>query len=190
MGHVIENGTIQPSPDKTLAIKNFPEPRNANDVQSFLGLTGYFRKYIASYAVIAKPLSDLLRDSTPFKFGLEQKAAFQQLNNISAKKKPVFHLYRQGSKLELHTNACNSGFGAILLRQGEDENFHPIHYWSKKTSVFEEKYCSYELEVLAVIEALRKFHNYLLGTKFKIYTDCSGFMKTLDKKELSPKVSR
>ena len=52
----------------------------------------------------------------------------------------------------------------------------------------EEKFCRYELEVLAMIEALKKFRNYLLGTKFKIYTDCSAFMKTLDKKELSPKV--
>ena len=83
-------------PDKTLAVKNFPEPRNAKDVQSFLSLTGYFRKYVASYAAIAKPLSDLLNDSTPFKFGPEQKGAFQQ------------------SKLELHTDACKSGFGAIL----------------------------------------------------------------------------
>ena len=90
----------------------------------------------------------------------------------------------------MHTDACKSGFGAILLQQGEDEKFHPIHYWSKKTSALEEKYCNYELEVLAVIEALKKFWNYFLGTKFKIYTDCSAFTKTEDKKELSPKVAR
>ena len=134
-------------------------------------------------------MSDLLRDFTLLKFDLQQKAAFQQLKDVSANE-PVLHLYRQGSKLELHTNACTSGFGAILLQQGEDEKFYPIHYWSKKTSVLEEKYCSYELEVLAVVEALKKFHIYLLGTKFKIYTDCSAFTKTLDKKELSPKFSR
>ena len=79
--------------DKTLAVKKFPETRNAKDVQSFLGLTGYFRKYIVSYAAIAKPLSDLLRDSTPFKFGPQQKAAFQQLKDILAKEH-VLHLYR------------------------------------------------------------------------------------------------
>ncbi|GFW64301.1 retrovirus-related Pol polyprotein from transposon 17.6 [Trichonephila clavipes] len=61
---------------------------------------------------------------------------------------------------------------------------------SKKTSIQKEKLCSYELEVLAVIEALKKFRNYLLGRKFRIQTDCAAFAKTLDKKELTPKMAR
>ncbi|GFV46146.1 uncharacterized protein TNCV_1257021 [Trichonephila clavipes] len=69
----------------------------------------------------------------------------------------------EGAKLELHTDACKLGLGAVLLQQSEDGRFYPIHYMSKKTSIQEEKLCSYELEVLAVIEALKKFRNYLLG---------------------------
>ena len=189
LGHVIENGSICPSVEKTLAVQNFPEPKNAKDVQSFLGLTGYFRKFISSYAIIARPLSDLLRGSTPFRFGPEQKNAFQRLKDLLATK-PVLTLYRPGADLELHTDASKLGLGAILLQRGEDGKLHPIHYWSKKTSVLEEKFCSYELEVLAAIEALKKFRDYLLGTKFKIYTDCSAFTKKLDKKELSSKVAK
>lgn len=189
LGHIIENGTIRPSVEKTMAVRKFPEPKNAKEVQSFLGLSGYFRKYIFSYAIIAKPLSDLLRASTPFKFEQEQKLAFQQLKDILCKE-PVLHLFKQGAKLELHTDASKLGFGAILLQQSDDGKLYPIHYMSKKTSVLEEKYCSYELEVLAIIEALKKFRNYLLGSKFKIYTDCSAFTTTLSKKELTPKVAR
>ncbi|GFW08683.1 transposon Tf2-9 polyprotein [Trichonephila clavipes] len=96
----------------------------------------------------------------------------------------------EGAKLELHTDACKLGLGAVLLQQGEDGRFYPIHYMSKKTSIQEEKLCSYELEVLAVIEALKKFRNYLLGRKFRIQTDCAAFAKTLDKKELTPKMAR
>ncbi|GFW74509.1 transposon Tf2-6 polyprotein [Trichonephila clavipes] len=96
----------------------------------------------------------------------------------------------EGAKLELHTDACKLGLGAVLLQQSEDGRFYPIHYMSKKTSIQEEKLCSYELEVLAVIEALKKFRNYLLGRKFRIQTDCAAFAKTLDKKESTPKMAR
>ncbi|GFW22550.1 retrovirus-related Pol polyprotein from transposon 297 [Trichonephila clavipes] len=189
LGHVIQNGIIQPSAEKTVSVCNFPEPKNAKDVQSFLGLTGYFRKYIPSYAMIARPLSDLLRGTNPFEFGHAQKIAFQNLKNALSNA-PVLHLFKEGAKLELHTDACKLGLGAVLLQQGEDGHFYPIHYMSKKTSIQEEKLCSYELEVLAVIEALKKFRNYLLGRKFRIQTDCAAFAKTLDKKELSPKMAR
>ncbi|GFW50786.1 retrovirus-related Pol polyprotein from transposon 297 [Trichonephila clavipes] len=99
-------------------------------------------------------------------------------------------LLAEGAKLELHTDACKLGLGAVLLQQGEDGRFYPLHYMSKKSSIQKEKLCSYELEVLAVIEALKKFRNYLLGRKFRIQTDCAAFEKTLDKKELIPKMAR
>ncbi|GFX42905.1 transposon Tf2-8 polyprotein [Trichonephila clavipes] len=189
LGHVIQNGIIQPSAEKTVSVCNFPEPKNAKDVQSFLGLTGYFRKYIPSYAMIARPLSDLLRGTNPFEFGHAQKVAFQNLKNALSSE-PVLHLFKEGAKLELHTDACKLGLGAVLLQQSEDGRFYPIHYMSKKTSIQEDKLCSYELEVLAVIEALKKLRNYLLGRKFRIQTDCAAFARTLDKKELTPKMAK
>ncbi|GFX82586.1 pro-Pol polyprotein [Trichonephila clavipes] len=103
---------------------------------------------------------------------------------------PLPIIEEEGAKLELHMDACKLGLGAVLLQQGEDGRFYPIHYMSKKTFIQEEKLCSYELEVLAIIEALKKFRNYLLGRKFRIQTDCAAFAKTLDKKELTPKIAR
>ncbi|GFX60904.1 retrovirus-related Pol polyprotein from transposon 17.6 [Trichonephila clavipes] len=189
LGHVIQNSIIRPLAEKTVSVCNFPEPKNTKDVQSFLGLTGYFRKYIPSYAMIARPLSDLLRGTNPFEFGHAQKIAFQNLKNALSSE-PLLHLFKEGAKLELHMDACKLELGAVLLQQGEDGRFYPIHYMSKKASIQEEKLCSYEQEVLAVIEALKKFRNYLLGRKFRIQTDCAAFMKTLDKKELTPKMAR
>ncbi|GFW95044.1 retrovirus-related Pol polyprotein from transposon 297 [Trichonephila clavipes] len=72
-GHIVESGTIKPSPTKTLAVRKFPEPTTIKQVQSFLGLTGYFRKYIKDYSKIAKPLSDLTRKENLFVFGIQQK---------------------------------------------------------------------------------------------------------------------
>ncbi|GFU63799.1 retrovirus-related Pol polyprotein from transposon 17.6 [Trichonephila clavipes] len=189
LGHVTQNGIIQLSAEKTVSVCNFPEPKNAKDVQSFLGLTGYFRKYIPSYAMLARPLSDLLTGTNPFEFGHAQKIAFQNLKNALCSE-PVLHLFKEGANLELYTDACKLGLGSVLLQQGEDGRFYPIHYMSKKNSIQEEKLCSYELEVLAVIEALKKFRNYLLGRKFRIQTDCAAFAKNLDQKELTPKMAR
>ncbi|GFX97001.1 retrovirus-related Pol polyprotein from transposon opus [Trichonephila clavipes] len=81
LGHIAESGTIKPSPTKTLAVRKFPEPTTIKQVQSFLGLTGYFRKYIKDYSKIAKPLSDLTRKENLFVFffffGTQQKEAFE-----------------------------------------------------------------------------------------------------------------
>ncbi|GBM68174.1 Transposon Tf2-8 polyprotein [Araneus ventricosus] len=131
LGYIIENGKISPALEKTVAVQNFPEPKNVNQVQSFLGLTGYFRKFIQNYAFIAKPLSGLLRDNTEFYFGPEQKSAFQTLKQ-KLSENPVLHIFKQSAKLELHTEASKFGSGAILFQQSDDNKYHPIHYMSKK----------------------------------------------------------
>ncbi|GBM30960.1 Retrovirus-related Pol polyprotein from transposon 17.6, partial [Araneus ventricosus] len=189
LGYIIENGKISPSLDKTVAVQNFPEPKSVKQVQSFLGLTGYFRKFIQNYALVAKPLSDLLRDNTEFYFGPQQKSALQSLKQ-KLSENPVLHIFKQGAKLELHTDASKFLLCAILFQQSDDNKFHPIHYMSRKTSPQEEKFSSYELEVLAIIEALKKFRNYLVGSKFRIITDCSAFQKTMSKTQLTPKIAR
>ncbi|GFS93568.1 retrovirus-related Pol polyprotein from transposon 17.6 [Trichonephila clavipes] len=82
LGHVVENGTIRPSIEKTIAIKKFPVPTTVKQVQSFLGLTGYFRKFIPAYSQIAKPLNDLTRKDNPFRFEQPQMEAFEKLKKL------------------------------------------------------------------------------------------------------------
>ncbi|GFT60869.1 hypothetical protein TNCV_3615981 [Trichonephila clavipes] len=122
-------------------------------VQSFLGLTEYFRKDIKDYSKIAKPLSDLTRKENLFVFffGTQQKEAFEKLKKIMSES-PILHIYKYGRKTELHTDACKQGYGAILLQEAEDGKLHPVYYKSKKTNTAEEKYDSYELEALQLEE--------------------------------------
>ncbi|GFS83671.1 transposon Tf2-9 polyprotein [Trichonephila clavipes] len=187
-GYLIENGAIKPFHDKLKAIYNFPEPKSIKNVQQFLGLTGYFRKLIKSYSFIAKPLSDLLRHDNYFTFKEQQRIAFPQLKDALLSD-PVLCIFKPYAKLKLHTDASKYGYGAILLQESEDGQYHLIYYMRKKTLPHEEKYSSYELEMLAVIEALKKFRHFLQGTQFKIFTDYAAFQQTINKKD-TPKFAR
>lgn len=189
LGHIIEKGTIRPTKEKTSAVQNFPVPTTTKQVQSFLGLTGYFRKYIPSYSQIAKPLSDLLKNGSMFVFGIEQQQAFEKLK-AALMTNPVLNIYRQDARTELHVDASKYGFGSTLLQEGEDGKLHPVYFMSRKTTPAQEKLHSYELEVMAIIESIKKFRIYLLGIKFKIVTDCEAFKKTMDKKDLTTRVAR
>ncbi|GFS91050.1 retrovirus-related Pol polyprotein from transposon 297 [Trichonephila clavipes] len=190
LGHIIENNKLFPSPSKTKSVVHYPEPKTTKEVQRFLGLTGYFRTFIPAYSVIAKPLSDLLRKGTPFNFDVKQKAFFDELKRLLCQK-PVLGIYRQNCETQIHTDASMYGLAAVLLQRSPDDNFlHPIYYMSRKTSETERKYTSYELEVLAIIEALKKFKVYILGMPFKIITDCNAFTKTMSKKDLNTRIAR
>lgn len=190
LGYIIEDNTIKPSDEKTKAVANFPVPSDRKAIQRFLGLTSYFRKFIEGYAIIAKPLSDMLRKDSCFEFKEIHQIAFEQLK-VALTSKPVLQLYNPNLQTELHTDASKWGYGAVLLQKNsEDSMFHPVQYMSRKTKPCEEKYPSYDLEVLAIIEALTKWRVYLLGIKFKIVTDCNAFTMTMKKKEVPLRVAR
>lgn len=110
LGYIVKKGKVKPSPGKTVAVANFAVPKTIIKLQSYLGLTGYFRKFIKDYSLIAKPLSDLLKKDVPFKFNREQHDAFQQLKKALVEE-PVLKILEYGATTELHTDAC---YGAIL----------------------------------------------------------------------------
>ncbi|XP_076382074.1 uncharacterized protein LOC143260475 [Megalopta genalis] len=190
LGYEIEDGFVYPSPAKIKAVQYFPTPSSRKQIQSFLGLTGYFRKFIRDYGKIARPLSDLLKDNVKFSFSIEQLRSFEMLKAALANK-PTLRIYNPTAITELHTDASKDGYGAILLQKDVDEkHFHPVYFMSRKTSDAERNYHSYELEILAVIKAVQKFRIYLLGIKFKLVTDCDALRKTLHKFDPSPKIAR
>lgn len=189
LGYIISNGKIKPSELKIKAVSKFPQPSNVKSVQSFLGLTGYFRKFIYNYSIIARPLTDLLKKDSKFIFKDEHKESFELLKNHLINQ-PILSIYRPSATTELHTDASKLGYGAVLLQKNDDDNnFHPVYFFSRKTSPAESNYCSYELEVLAVVKALEKLRIYLIGISFKIITDCAAFKMTMAKKKISARIA-
>lgn len=163
LGHVIENNTVRPTQRKIEAVMKFPQPINAKQNQSFLGLTRYFGKYISNYSLIARPLSNLLKADVKFYFGEKEKLAFNQLKAMLCDRL-VLRLYNPKVYTELHTDASIHGYDTILLQRDSVSNMlHPIYYSNGKTSVAEMKCTSYELEVLAIVKSLKKISNLFVG---------------------------
>ena len=180
---------VAPTERGTKAVTNFLIPQNTHDVQKFLGLCSYFRKFIEGFSNIAKPLYDLLRKNATFKFSELELQSFETLKEklISA---PVLSIYNLNDETELHCDARKVGLGAVLLQRKADKQLHPIFYFSKRTSDYETRYRSFELETLAIVYALRRFKVYLQGIKFKILTDCNSLKQTSDKKDVNDRISR
>jgi len=189
LGFQISEGSIAPSKRKIEAVMNFPRPRDVHNVRQYLGLTGYFRRYVQGYAQITKPLTSLLHKDTPWEWTEDQDAAFEKLKSILTNK-PILKLYDPLSEMEVHCDASQLGLGAILLQKDERASMHPVAYASRQTTAEESRYHSTELETLAVVWSLQKFRTYLIGKKFKVITDCAAVRWTFCKKNIVPRIGR
>lgn len=189
LGHEISSEGIQPGDLKLTAVSKFPTPQNVHQVRQFIGLCSYFRKFIKNFAILARPLTELTKKNENWNWGDAQTKSFETLKNELCKK-PVLSLYDRELPTEIHTDACKQGLGAILLQRQTDNTLRPVLYYSRVTSREESFYHSYELETLAVVEALRRFRVYIVGLPIKIVTDCTAVRATLTKRDLVPRIAR
>jgi len=189
LGYNISEKGISLSAKHVRAILDFPQPTTVKQVQAFLGLTNYFRRFIKDYALKAKPLQDLTKSGSAFDFGDNCIRSFETLKN-ELTSPPILCIYNHAAETELHTDASSLGFGAILFQKQETGNMAPIAYFSKATTDVERKYHSYELETLAIVRALERFHVYLQGISFRIVTDCNSLVLAMKKININPRIAR
>lgn len=189
LGYTVSTKGISPNLDHKTAILNYKQPTTLQETQSFLGLCSYFRRFIPSFSVIARPLTDLTKNKVIFEFNEPRIEAFKKLKEDLVKA-PVLAVYSPDKETELHCDASKIGFGAVILQKQSDKKLHLIFYFSKATSAAEKNYHSFELETLAIIYSLRRFRIYLEGIEFKIVTDCEAFTQTLARKSLNPRIAR
>lgn len=189
LGHEISSEGIQPGKRNTEAVKKFPTPKDVRGVRQFLGLASYFRKYIKEFATIAKPLTSLTKKDVTFEWGAEQQNAFDTLKERLTSR-PLLAIYDPVLPTEVHTDASKYGVGGILLQIQKDKKLRPVMYYSRQTTKEEQRYHSYELETLAVVNTLKNFRVYLAGINFKVVTDCNAIRSTLNKKDLVPRIGR
>lgn len=191
LGLVIREGNVGMDPAKVEAVRNWPTPRNLREVRSFLGFANFYRRFINSFARIARPLNDLTRKDTAWHWGDAEMRAFEGLRDafVSA---PVLVMWDPERPLRMETDASGFATGGVLLQQQPDGNWHPVAYRSASMLPAERNYEIYDREMLAIIEALKDWRHFLEGLEqpFEIVSDHSNLTYWRTAQDLSRRQAR
>jgi hypothetical protein len=188
LGHVITEEGVRPDPEKVEVIEKFPRPDSTKKLKCFLGMTGYYRKFINNYSKIATPLYLLLKGDAQFIWGNNQENAFQKLKE-KLMSKPTLQYPDFTREFVLTTDASNDGIGAILS-QGEIGKDLPIAYASRNLNKAEKNYTTSEKELLAIVWGIKHFRPYLYGRKFKTVSDHKPLMRIMNIKDPGSRLLR
>ncbi|PNY01861.1 retrotransposon-related protein, partial [Trifolium pratense] len=172
LGHIVSSQGVHADPGKIEAMVNWPQPNTVKQLRGFLGLTGYYRRFIANYASIAAPLTDLLRHES-FRWTDAATHAFTALKQAMVAA-PVLRLPDFSQEFIIETDASQFGIGAVLMQEG-----HPIAFFSKKLGLKMQGASVYIKELHAITEAVLKWRQYLLGHFFIIRTDHKSIKELL-----------
>ncbi|KAJ4811165.1 polyprotein [Rhynchospora pubera] len=164
LGHVISEHGVSTDQKKVEAMQRWPTPKNVRELRGFLGLTGYYRRFIKGYGTISKPLTDQLKKNS-FSWNEEAQHAFKKLK-LAMMSAPVLTLPDFSKPFTVETDASDKGVGAVLM-QGR----RPVAFLSKSIGVKAQGLSTYEKEFLALLTAVKKWMHYLVGQQFIIKTD-------------------
>jgi hypothetical protein len=188
LGFIVEPGKCFPDPDKVVKIRNFPVPKCVKDIQAFLGLIGFYRKFIPEVSKKAKPLTTLTQKNVVFIFGETELNALNFLKN-SLSEMSELYLPDLNSPFIITTDASIKGLGAILSQEQQSIR-HPIWFASRCLKPAETRYSATDLELLAVIWAIEKFRGFIEYTHFILETDHSALTWLQRMKEPSGRLAR
>lgn len=172
---MIRGDGVATDPIKIEAIVQWPIPENVTQLSGFLGLTGYYRRFIQNYGFICKPLFQSLKKDN-FKWGTEQMEAFNILKHKMTQA-PVLTLLDFSKAFILETDACAYGIGAVLMQDGR-----PLSFFSKTIGPKAATMSTYDKEALAIIEALKHLKHYFAASSLIIRTDQQSLKYIQDQK--------
>ncbi|KAL0453787.1 UNVERIFIED_CONTAM: Retrovirus-related Pol polyprotein from transposon [Sesamum latifolium] len=179
LGHVILKEGVQPDPAKVRAILEWEPPKNVSEVRSFLGLAGYYRRFIKDFSVVAKPLTNLLKKNTPFNWNDRCAQSFEELKRRLTSA-PILALPSGDGGYVVYTDASRQGLGCVLMQHGK-----VIAYASRQLRPHEINYPTHDLELAAIVHALKIWRHYLYGETFHIFTDHKSLKYIPTQKELN-----
>ncbi|GKA27538.1 putative reverse transcriptase domain-containing protein [Tanacetum coccineum] len=165
LGHVIDSEGIHVDPAKIESIKDWTSPKSPTEIRQFLGLAGYYRRFIEGFSKIAKPMTKLTQKKVKFVWGDKQEAAFQLLKQKLCSA-PILALPEGSEDFIAYCDASKKGLGAVLMQREK-----VISYASRQLKIHEKNYTTHDLELGAVVFALKIWRHYLYGTKCTVFTD-------------------
>ena len=184
LGHVISGDGIKVDPQKIEAILKWESPRNVTEVRSFLGLAGYYRRFVENFSRIAAPMTKLLQKGVPFIWTDQCQKSFEELKKRLTTA-PVLTIPSGNDGFVIYSDASYQGLGCVLMQRGK-----VIAYASRQLKPHEMCYPTHDLELAAVVLALKIWRHYLYGATFQIFTDHKSLKYLLSQKELNMRQRR
>ncbi|GJV07838.1 putative reverse transcriptase domain-containing protein [Tanacetum coccineum] len=179
LGHMIDSQGIHVDPAKIETIKDWASPKTPTKIHQFLGLAGYYRRLIEGFSKIVKPMTKLTQKKVAFEWGDKQEATFQTLK-VKLCSAPILALPQGAENFIVYCDASHKGLGVVLM-----QNEKVIAYASRQLKIHEKNYTTHDLELGAVVFALKIWRHYLYGTKCTVFTDHKSLQHILDQKELN-----
>ena len=179
LGHIVSDEGIRVDPMKIEEIMNWKPPRNVTEVRSFLGLTGYYQRFVQEFSVIASSPTRLLRKGVNFEWDDKCQSSFERLKEILVEA-PVLIQPTSGRDYTMHSDALRIGLGCVLMQDGK-----VVSYASRQLKPNEQNYSAHDLELAVVVFALKILRHYLYGEKCRIFTDHKSLKYLLTQKDLN-----
>ncbi|GJR55233.1 putative reverse transcriptase domain-containing protein [Tanacetum coccineum] len=184
LGHVIDSRGIHVDPAKIESIKDWASPKTPTEIRQFLGLAGYYRRFIEGFLKIAKSMTKLTQKGIKFDWGEKEENAFQLIKQKLCSA-PILALPEGSEDFVVYCDASHKGLGAVLMQREK-----VIAYASRQLKIHEKNYTTHDLELGSVVFALKIWRHYLYGTKCTVFTDHKSLQHILDQKELNMRQRR
>jgi ribonuclease HI len=184
LGHVLSAEGIAVDPSKVESVAMWEQPLNVADVRSFLGMVGYYQRFIENFSKIAKPMTELLKNIIKFEWSEVCEKSFQELKRRLTTAQ-VLTLPDIKKDFVVYCDASREGLGCVLMQEGK-----VVAYASRQLKKHEENYPTHDLELAAVVHALKIWRHYLLGNKCELYTDHKSLKYFFTQTELNMRQRR
>lgn len=189
LGHIVGGGCIKADPDRVKAIIEYPIPKTVRQIRSFLGMAGWYQRYIANFSAIAAPITDLMKANQKFLWTPEAQSAFETLKN-SLTSAPLLTHPDFTRPFIIQCDASITGVGSVLFQLDEEGHERPIAFMSKKLNAAQRNYTITELECLAAVLSIKRFRGYIEGMEFKVITDHASLKWLMGQRDLSGRLAR
>ncbi|GJY11073.1 putative nucleotidyltransferase, ribonuclease H, partial [Tanacetum coccineum] len=184
LGHIVSADGISMDPAKVEAITKWPRPTTVTEVRSFLGLAGYYRRFVEGFSLLALPLTKLMRKGEKFVWNEEREKSFEELKRRLVSS-PILTLPSGTGGYQIYSDASKKGLGCVLMQHGK-----VIAYASRQLKPYEVNYPTHDLELAAVVFALKIWRHYLYGETCDIFTDHKSLKYIFTQKELNMRQRR
>ena len=184
LGHVVSAEGISVDPAKIEAVSNWKAPKSVTEVRSFLGLAGYYRRFVEGFARLAAPLTALTRKGKRYEWTEKCEESFKELKKRLTSA-PVLTIPTPEGKFDIYSDASKMGLGAVLMQDGK-----VVAYGSRQLKEHEKNYPTHDLELAAVVYALKIWRHYLYGVQCQIFSDHKSLKYIFTQKELNMRQRR